>query len=95
MRRWARGVHEGRGWHRDHVHPADILPVLDSCEIASGIHEDNNNNGVPDICECAADLSGDGVVGVDDLLLVIAGWGDPYDVDDLLEVIQAWGPCEN
>ncbi|MBM43475.1 MAG: hypothetical protein CMJ36_00460 [Phycisphaerae bacterium] len=69
--------------------------VLDSCEIASGVHEDNNGNGVPDICECPADLSGDGIVGVDDLLLVIAGWGNPYDVDDLLNVIQAWGPCEN
>ncbi len=69
--------------------------VLDSCEIASGIHDDDNGNGIPDICECAADLSGDGVVGVDYLLLVIAGWGDPYDVDDLLDVIQSWGPCEN
>ena len=54
---------------------------------------DDNDNGIPDICECSADLSGDGVVGVDDLLLVIAGWGNPYDVDDLLDVIQAWGPC--
>ena len=39
------------------------------------------------------DITGDGHVGVDDLLAVIAGWGNPYNVDDLLLVIQGWGPC--
>lgn len=42
---------------------------------------------------CEADLSGDGDVGVEDLLAVIANWGKPYDVTDILKVIQSWGEC--
>jgi hypothetical protein len=53
---------------------------------------------------CASDVNGTGVVDVDDLLALIAGWGgaDPtldidgsgiVDVDDLLILIGAWGPC--
>ena len=48
----------------------------------------------------AADLSGDGVVGVDDLLIVIGAWGasGPGDlngdgavgVEDLLAILEAW-----
>ncbi len=59
------------------------------------------------IPHCRADIDGDGMVGVDDLLAVIVAWGsdDPFadiapdggdllvDVDDLLEVILAWGTC--
>jgi hypothetical protein len=56
---------------------------------------------------CFADISGDGVVGVNDLLAVISAWGAcnncPEDlddngavgVDDLLAVIQAWGDCSS
>ena len=55
-------------------------------------------------------ISGDGMVDVDDLLLVINSWGPcpsppescqgditgsgAVDVDDLLDVINAWGPCD-
>ncbi len=42
---------------------------------------------------CNGDIDNDGSVGVDDLLGVIAGWGNPYNVDDLLQVIQSWGDC--
>ncbi|MEE3001685.1 MAG: hypothetical protein VX908_03210 [Planctomycetota bacterium] len=42
---------------------------------------------------CPGDLSGDGVVDVQDLLTVIADWGNPWDVEDLLDVIGNWGPC--
>ena len=42
---------------------------------------------------CDGDVTGDGGVGIDDLLAVIAGWSNPYDVDDLLLVIQSWGGC--
>ena len=41
----------------------------------------------------AGDLTGDGTVGVDDLLAVISGWNAPFTVDDLLLVIQSWGDC--
>ncbi|MCP4759528.1 MAG: hypothetical protein GY876_08740 [Planctomycetes bacterium] len=67
--------------------------VLDSCDIAEGTHTDANENGIPDVCECVADHTGDGVVGVDDLLYVTANWGSPFDADDLLKVIAGWGNC--
>jgi hypothetical protein len=50
-------------------------------------------------------VNGDGVVGVDDMLLVIAAWGpcagcdadinedDVVGVNDLLAVIADWGEC--
>jgi hypothetical protein len=53
---------------------------------------------------CAADVTGNGTVNIDDLLDVINAWGsaDPsadvdddgdVDIDDLLDVINAWGDC--
>jgi hypothetical protein len=54
---------------------------------------------------CAADVTGNGVVNIDDLLFVINNWAqtgsNPADVtgngtvniDDLLAVINAWGAC--
>jgi hypothetical protein len=54
--------------------------------------------------DCPADFDGDGIVGVSDVLALIAGWGgnDPqHDLDgdgtvgvgDILLMIGAWGPC--
>jgi hypothetical protein len=42
-------------------------------------------------CVLDGDITGDGAVNVSDLLDVIAGWEDPYDVGDLLLVISQWG----
>jgi glucose/arabinose dehydrogenase len=53
---------------------------------------------------CPADITNNGIVDVDDLLMVINNWGSAggpgdvngnnmVDTDDLLEVINAWGPC--
>lgn len=52
---------------------------------------------------CPADLDGDGLVGVDDVLAVLGFWGGgsggdangdgSTDVDDMLAVIADWGPC--
>ncbi len=57
---------------------------------------------------CNGDLNEDGMIGVDDLLLLLADWGDAYayepsdingdgavDVTDLLELLSLWGPCGN
>ena len=57
------------------------------------------------VASCVGDVTGDGLVGVNDVLAVVAAWGsdDPdADVnsdgiagtDDLLAVIANWGPCE-
>ena len=69
---------------------------------------DAGNNVFDDDCgdtlPCPADVSGDAVVNVTDLLAVIDAWGgsNPYadvngdgivDVIDLLEVVGNWGPC--
>ncbi len=52
--------------------------------------------------DCPADLDGDGVVGIDDFLIVIGGWGSAAgdangdgttDILDFLAVLGAWGDC--
>ena len=70
------------------------------------ICEDLDGDSIPDACddeiddECSADLDGDGVVDVFDLLRIISDWGTPdsdvtgdgmTDVLDLLAAITQWG----
>jgi hypothetical protein len=61
----------------------------------SGVEwSDEGGNTIADDCMmCNGDITGDGHVGVDDLLAVIASWNDPYTVNDLLTVIANWGAC--
>ncbi|MCH2154095.1 MAG: hypothetical protein MK089_12210, partial [Phycisphaerales bacterium] len=56
-----------------------------------------------DLDDCPADLDGNGVVDVDDLLLVISAWDSPdaditgddvTNIDDLLTVLSSYGNCE-
>jgi hypothetical protein len=54
---------------------------------------------------CPSDVNGDGMVGVNDFLDLLAAWGPnpghPADIDgdgmvgvnDFLELLAAWGPC--
>ena len=68
-------------------------------------HDARNTNCYRPAPECPADVTGDGVVDVLDLLAVLAAWGSAggggeditgdgvVDVLDLLEVLAAWGPC--
>ena len=82
--------------------------ILDTCEIQLGESEDVNNDGVPDDCQpcLAADIDGDGQVGIGDFLLVLAQWGPcppkcfadvngdgDVGIADFLMVLGAWGPC--
>ena len=83
----------------------NLLP--DSCDIASGFSSDVNGNGTPDECEsgCPGDVDGDGTVGINDFLDLLAAWGPnpghPADLDDdgfvgindFLALLAAWGPC--
>ncbi|MEE2907280.1 MAG: right-handed parallel beta-helix repeat-containing protein [Planctomycetota bacterium] len=64
--------------------------------------EDIGGNTFEQSCWCSADIDLDGVVGVNDLLTMLAVWGDYYypdydtnndglfDVNDLLTLIEAW-----
>ena len=56
-------------------------------------------------CECLADIDGDEIVNVNDLLIVIDEWSSTnspadinsngiVDVSDLLIVVGNWGLCE-
>jgi hypothetical protein len=77
----------------------------DWVDIRLGLSEDLDGDGVPDECACDADLDGNGDVGFDDLLAVLAAWGPcggcAEDIDgdgsvafgDLLIVLSTWGPC--
>jgi len=41
----------------------------------------------------AWDLDGDGRVGIDDFLILIANWGNPYDINAFIDLLANWGPC--
>jgi len=77
--------------------------IDDGQDIQDGTSLDCNENGIPDECENLADLDGDGKVDVDDLLFLLAAWGDeggPADLNcdgivntsDLLYLLAAWPP---
>jgi len=78
--------------------------IVDYGQILDGSLLDTDSDGVPDICECSADLDSDLVVSIHDLLIVIAEYGTTnpigdanfdgiVDVNDILVVIASWGTC--
>ncbi len=82
--------------------PSLQLPCTSDSDCPSTEAVCNGSN----VCEdCAADIDGDGTVGVNDMLNLIANFGPcsgcAADVDgdgivgvnDILIVLSAWGPC--
>ena len=80
--------------------------VVDYGQILSGELPDANRNGIPDNCECLADLNGDGFVAGEDLAAVLDNWGTKggvidadvnndgvVDGSDLSIVLNGWGAC--
>ena len=76
----------------------------DARDIALGISQDANANGVPDECAppCPADRDGNGSVDAADLSTVLGAWGTAAgDIDgngttdaaDLSALLAAWGAC--
>ena len=43
--------------------------------------------------DCTWDLDGSGDVGIIDFLMLLADWGNPYDINDFLDLLADWGPC--
>jgi hypothetical protein len=77
--------------------------IPDSCDIAADAGLDTNSNGVIDSCEGLADIAGDGVVGLDDLIMLLAAWGSSnpaadlngdgtVGVRDLILLLEMWHP---
>ena len=73
--------------------------------VPSGTSDDANGNGIPDECECPADINGDGFVNVNDILELLSVYGSTDEngdinddgivgVDDILILIGTWGPCQ-
>jgi len=73
-------------------------------DIALGVSQDANNDGVPDDCgSCSADPSGDHLVNGVDLAIILSGWAGPGQSDldhsgvtdgiDLAIVLSGWGAC--
>jgi hypothetical protein len=84
---------------------ANLVP--DAIEIANGSVYDRNHDGVPDSCQCLADVVENGVVDGADLAAVLAVWGTDggiypradtnvdgiVDGSDLAVVLSSWGGC--
>ena len=82
--------------------------TVDYGQILRGERPDANANGVPDGCECFADLNSDGYVQGADLGLMLSLWGaapagtaadvnrdGAVDGNDLGLLLATWGPCGN
>lgn len=77
--------------------------IVDFGQIASGEAPDLNANGVPDGCECIADVFADGAVNGLDIGVLLGQWGGAGSADinrdgvvtgaDLALMLAAWGPC--
>lgn len=81
--------------------------IPDAIEIAGGSVSDTNHDGVPDACQCPADVVENGVVDGSDLAAVLTSWGTDggiypradtnadgvVDGADLATVLGGWGAC--
>ena len=80
--------------------------IEDTLAIENGTATDWNQNGIPDACECLADLDGNGVVDGVDLGMILTEWGpvtirtgSDFNLDGLVDggdlalVLGSWGPC--
>ena len=79
----------------------------DAVDLSTGSSVDLDGNGIPDECECP-DVTGDGLVDVNDILAMLGDWGDcaeaapcssdvtgdrRVDVNDTLAILGGWGTC--
>ena len=87
------------------------VPVISNSTLCSneltnitGPWSDQGGNDISDTCDDCPDMTGDGLVGTDEILHIISSWGtdDPVadvdgsgivDTNDILVILSAWGPC--
>jgi hypothetical protein len=95
--------------------PDDIEPdcnanaIPDSCDITNETSTDYGHDGIPDECQCFADLNGSHAVDGADIGIILAFWGPTSptfpmsDINrdgqvngaDLGLLLANWGPCPN
>ena len=98
------GSESGGGWFTVQFDVASIAGIepsnqlrlsFDASDLADGSVIEAAIDGITitsiDCEDCTGDLDGNGVVDVEDILLVIAGFGSDYTVDDILIVLGAFG----
>jgi hypothetical protein len=82
----------------------DIHPIEGLHDYVANLHADYTVTYDYTVLICTADVNGDEVINVQDLLLVVGAFGNaggPEDINgdgivnvqDLLQVIATWGPC--
>ncbi len=82
--------------------------IIDYGQILSGALSDFNSDGVPDACQCDADIDSNSEVDGIDLAIILDTWGTNggklypaadinhsglVDGADLAQVLNSWGPC--
>ena len=82
--------------------------IVDYGQILSGALSDFNSDGVPDACQCDADIDSNSEVDGIDLAIILDTWGTNggklypaadinhsglVDGADLAQVLNSWGPC--
>ena len=88
----------------------DADGTTDACEIAAG-EPDANDDGIPDACQCLADVDGNHAIDGADLGLMLSQWGPTQptgiwfrcdlnadgrvDGADLGVLLSGWGACGN
>ncbi len=98
------GPEAGGGWYTVQfdlasvpgIDPSDQLRLaFEAADTGDGSVVEAGIDGVSissiDCEDCVGDLDGNGTVDVEDILAVIAGYGDLYTVDDVLIVLGAFG----
>ncbi len=80
-------------------------PQTPAVAAASAGPVDADEDGVPDVCDCPADFTGDMIVEAADLAILLGAWGESkrehgdltadgiVNAFDLAILLGSWGPC--
>ena len=81
---------------------SQVVGMFDTTKIPAGLTIEYASDRVIIKPGCEGDLTGDGQVSIEDMLVVLGTWGTPAgdvnadgttDILDLLTLFAAWGPC--
>jgi hypothetical protein len=75
----------------DHFTPGQIQRMHESMFSPSRSGLLNSNGAACSSPSCLWDLDNDGLVSINDLLILLSQWGNPYSVNDLLDILSEFG----